>query len=139
MFERCLYFNINSLTRAVNRIWDDAFAEFNLSPSHAYLLRLVLTTPGLSPKQISQELKLEKSTITRFLDVLAKKEFIVRKAGINGDAREQGIYATKKSEKISIKLEAKGNQLYQTMIESIGKSQLSALVNNLRETEINIS
>ncbi|MDH5483659.1 MAG: MarR family transcriptional regulator [Gammaproteobacteria bacterium] len=138
MFERCLYFNINALTRAVNRIWDDAFAEFGLSPSHAYLLRLVLSNPGLTPKQISQELKLEKSTVTRFLDALAKKAFIIRKQGISGDAREQGIYPTKKSEKITLELEEKGNQLYQKMIDSIGKTELTGLVKKLRNTETRI-
>ena len=79
MFERCLYFNINALTRAVNRIWGQAFDEFGLSPSHAYMLRLVLSNPGLSPKQISSELKLDKSTITRFLDAMEKKGFVQRK------------------------------------------------------------
>ena len=73
MFERCLYFNVNALARAVNRIWEEAFREFDLSPSHAYLLRLLLSSPGMSPKQISRELKLEKSTITRFLDSLQQK------------------------------------------------------------------
>lgn len=135
MFERCLYFNINALTRAVNRIWDEAFTEFGLSPSHAYLLRLVLSSPGLTPKQISLELKLEKSTVTRFLDVLQRKGFISRKQGVSGDAREQGIYPTKKSENISSQLEEQGNKLYQKMINSIGKSELKSLVNELRKTK----
>lgn len=139
MFERCLYFNINALTRAVNRIWDNAFAEFGLSPSHAYLLRLVLSSPGLTPKQISLELKLEKSTITRFLDVLQKNGFIRRKKGITGDAREQGIYPTKKSENISVQLEEKGNALYQLMINSIGASEIKSLVSELRKTETKIN
>lgn len=138
MFERCLYFNINALTRAINRIWDNAYAEFDLSPAHAYLLRLVLSDPGLTPKQISHELKLEKSTVTRFLDVLSKKGLILRKQSISGDAREQGIYPTKKSEKIATLLEEKGNQLYQTMISSIGKTELTTLVKELRHTETNI-
>ena len=138
MFERCLYFNINALTRAVNRIWDDAFSEFDLSPAHAYLLRLVLSGPGLTPKQISLELKLEKSTITRFLDALEKKGFISRKKGISGDAREQGIYPTKKSEKIAIKLEEKGNQLFQKMTKNVGKEELASLVSQLRSIEKHI-
>jgi len=135
MFERCLYFNINALTRAVNRIWDKAFSEFDLSPSHAYLLRLVLSSPGLTPKQISQELKLEKSTVTRFLDVLAEKGLIRRKKGVSTDAREQGIYPTRKSEKIAMELENKGNKLYQKMIDGIGKNALTSLVEQLRNTE----
>jgi DNA-binding MarR family transcriptional regulator len=35
----------------------------------------VLSQPGLTPKQIILELKLEKSTVTRFIDVLGKKRF----------------------------------------------------------------
>lgn len=139
MFERCLYFNINALTRTLNRIWGEAFSEFGLSPSHAYLLRLVLSSPGLTPKQISIELKLEKSTITRFLDVLQKKEFIRRKKGVSGDAREQGIYPTKKSENISIQLEEQGNMLYKKMIKNIGAGELKSLVNDLRKTKEKLS
>lgn len=138
MFERCLYFNINALTRSVNRIWGEAFDEFGLSPSHAYLLRLVISEPGLSPKQISQELKLEKSTITRFLDALEKKEFIRRQKGMTGDAREQGIFPTKKAEKIALQLEEKGNELYKKMMKSIGKSELIELVAELRLAEKSI-
>ena len=135
MFERCLYFNVNALARAVNRIWDEAFSEFDLSPSHAYLLRLVLAEPGLTPKQIGQELKLEKSTITRFLNVLDQRKLISRKAGRSGDAREQGIYPTQKAQKIAARLEAKGNELYEHMIDNIGKTRLVELVGELRKTE----
>jgi len=138
MFERCLYFNINALTRAVNTIWSDAFAEFGLSPAHAYLLRLVLSDPGLTPKQISFELKLEKSTVTRFLDVLAKKGFINRKKGINKDAREQNIYPTPEAENISAKLEEKGNELYQKMINKIGEPKFILLVDQLRNIRTKI-
>jgi len=138
MFERCLYFNVNALTRAVNQIWDSAFAEFDLSPSHAYLLRLTLANPGLTPKQISQELKLEKSTITRFLDSLEKKGMIRRQKSPSGDAREQVIYSTRKAEKIAAQLEAKGDALYRKMVDSIGKQELTSLVAQLRKIEANI-
>lgn len=138
MFERCLYFNANALTRAVNQIWEDAFTEFDLSPSHAYLLRLALSKPGLTPKQISQELKLEKSTITRFLDALTKKGLLKRQKSPSGDARELGIYPTGKAEKIAKQLEAKGNSLYQKMVDNIGKNELTSLVKQLRKIESNL-
>jgi DNA-binding MarR family transcriptional regulator len=138
MFERCLYFNINALTRAVNAIWNDAFSEFGLSPAHAYLLRLVLSDPGLTPKQISLELKLEKSTVTRFIDALVKKGFIIRKKGIKEDARKQSIYPTQASTKISEQLEEKGNHLYQQMLNKIGKPELISIVKQLNNTEAKI-
>ena len=135
MFERCLYFNVNALARAVNRIWDEAFAEFDLSPSHAYLLRLVLSQPGMTPKQISQELKLEKSTITRFLHVLEGRKLINRKSSSSGDAREQGIYPTRVAQNMAVRLETKGSELYRKMTDSIGKARLVDLVGELRTTE----
>jgi len=135
MFERCLYFNVNALTRTINRIWVEAFDEFNLPPSHAYLLRLAISQPGLTPKQISHELKLEKSTITRFLDNLEKKKLVFRKRGTTDDYRIQEIHPTKKSLAIAHNLENKGNELYQTMSNTIGKSELTKLVKQLRMIE----
>lgn len=135
MFERCLYFNVNALARTVNRIWDQAFAEFDLSPSHAYLLRLVLSNPGLSPKQISEELKLEKSTVTRFLDVLEKKKLINRKKAVAGDARGLAVFPSTAAEKISQQLEKTGNTLYKKMQKMLGEAELKQLVSQLRESK----
>lgn len=139
MFERCLYFNVNALARAVNRIWEEAFAPFGLSPAHAYLLRLVLATPGQTPGQLGAELKLEKSTITRFLDVLEKKGFVSRRAGTSGDARERGIWPTAGSKRIARDLEQAGDVLYAGMQRAIGSAELKSLVGQLRETRERIS
>jgi DNA-binding MarR family transcriptional regulator len=133
MFERCLYFNVNALARAVNRVWDEAFSAFGLSPAHAYLLRLVLASPGLTPKQLGIELKLEKSTITRALDALERKGYISRRAGRSGDAREQGIYPTAGSERIARELELAGDALYRRMAAALGAGELKSLVRQLRE------
>lgn len=58
MFERCLYFNTQNLARTVNRIWTEEFKQYELSPAHAYLLRLVLTEPGLLQREIAANLGL---------------------------------------------------------------------------------
>ena len=131
MFERCLYFNINALTRKINKIWDQAFAEFGLSPSHAYLLRLVLTSPLITQKEIAEELKLEKSTVTRFIDTLEEKGYLKRKK--NG--REQNIHPTAAARKLEDKLNTRGEELYKQMTTSIGRSSLLNLVDQLRESE----
>ena len=128
MFERCLYFNLNALSRRVNKIWEQAFDEFELSPSHAYLLRAVLAEPGMTQQSIAQELKLEKSTITRFVGALERKGLLIRiKSG-----REQRVYPAKAAKRIEKELEAQGNSLYQQMIESLGKDALVKLVGDLR-------
>ena len=130
MFERCLYFNVNALARRVNTIWDVAFAEFDLSPSHAYLLRLLLEQPGLTQTQISKELKLEKSTVTRFVTVLENKKLVTReKLG-----REVLAYPTVKARALQEQLNIKGDELYQKMIDSLGKNKMTELVGDLRKT-----
>ncbi len=132
MFERCLYFNLNALTRKVNRIWDQAFAEYDLSPAHGYLLRLVLAESGLNQKQLAEQLKLNKSTITRFIDVLEQKKLVKRKRAMTEDAREQIIIASKKAEKIQKSLEDTGNALYQQMQQKLGDDELIQLVKQLK-------
>lgn len=134
MFDRCLYFNVNALARVVNKKWAKAFKQYDLSPAHGYLLRVVLSEPGISQKQLADELKLEKSTITRFVDVLQEKGFVVRRRGNMEDARELSIYATKKANKIHAKLEELGDTLYQTMVSQVGAENLELLVGKLRET-----
>ena len=135
MFERCLYFNVNALARRVNTIWDEAFSEFDLSPAHAYLLRLLLETPGLTQTQITSELKLEKSTVTRFVTVLEAKLLLSR----DRQGREVLVYPTAKAYGLQERLNAKGDVLYQKMIDALGKAKLTKLVGSMRQsgTELN--
>ncbi len=133
MFDRCLYFNINALTRVVNRIWAKAFEKYELSPAHGYMLRVVLSNPGISQKQLANELRLEKSTITRSVDALQKKGFVIRKTGHTSDAREHSLYATEQAKAIQTELETLGDDLYQTMKSKIGSENLKLLVYELRE------
>ncbi len=139
MFERCLYFNINALARAVNRIWDEAFQELGLSPAHAYLLRLVLAEPGASHKAIASELKLEKSTVTRFIDSLQDKGLLKRsKIGVE-DSREQRVFPTEKAKRIEVALEKKGDALYQKMCTNLGEAEMKTLVTRLRKATQTLS
>ncbi len=132
MFDRCLYFNVNALARVVNKKWAEAFEQYGLSPAHGYMLRAVLSHPGISQKQLADELRLEKSTITRSVDALQKKGFVIRKRSDTEDARELSIYATKQAKAIHAELEALGDRLYQTMVSKIGANNLKRLVGELR-------
>ncbi len=132
MFERCLYFNTNALARKLNAKWDKAFAQFDLPPSHGYLLRLVLDKPGLSQQAIAMELSLEKSTIARFLDVLENKKLLERKSA-EESLREKAIYPTKTAVRIHRDLEALGNDLYAEMTALIGKKNVTDFVATIRD------
>jgi len=133
MFEKCIYFNTNALARQINKIWDDAFAPFGLSPSHAYVLRVVLNQPGISMKQIAEELELAPSTVTRFVDSLINKKWLKRVPDSN-DKRGTRIQPTAQAKKIHKKLEKTGQDLYSQLNEIIGKKPFSNLVSDMRGT-----
>ncbi len=77
--ESCLFFNTNALSRYLLKLAEKEFKYLNISPAHASLLLLVYDSPGINPKRLSQLLHLTPSTITRFIDSLEKKDFVIRK------------------------------------------------------------
>ena len=138
MFERCIYFNINSLSRDINRIWDDAFQRQGLSPAHGYLLRLVLSAPGISQKEIAQTLNLDPSTVTRFVDVLSTKKLLRRQSG-RDNVRASQIFPTPKALEMHTELEKIGAELYAVMRKKIGAQRFDRLVRELRDVHAAIA
>lgn len=131
MFERCLYFNTNALARKLNSLWEQAFSSFDLPPSHAYLLRLVLERPGLSQQVIAEELRLNKSTVTRFIVALEKKALLVRRES-DSDQRERVVYPSETALALHQPLEQQGANLYAAMCEALGEEQVNTFVQTAR-------
>lgn len=131
VFERCIYFNTNALARKLSAIWDEAFSEYELTPPQAYLLRLVLAQPGMTQQAITQELQLNKSTVTRFVNQLEKKGLLIRTAS-EGDLRENVIQPTEAALQVQQSLESLGDTLYQSMCDSLGKQSVNTFVESVR-------
>jgi len=132
LFSRCLYFNSNALTRKLNAHWNHAFDKFDLSPSHGYLLRLILSSPGLSQQAISDELNLEKSTVARFLSKLESDKLVERRE-FEGDPRQKCVYPSKLAIAMEDDLLTLGDELYLSMCEKIGTHNVRKIVASLRE------
>ena len=69
-FCNCLYFTANALARKVEKLATESWKKVDMSPSHAYLLILVLEEPGMQAGQIAEQVQLTPSTITRLLEKL---------------------------------------------------------------------
>ena len=134
MFERCLYFNSNALARTVSRIWIEAYRQFDLSPPHAFLLRVVLAKPGLLPRELADELNLSRSTITRFLDSLEKRDLLVRKPA-EKDGRERQVFPTQAAIAMHQNLDRTGESLTKLMGKIAGKEEISQTVARLRKLQ----
>ena len=132
MFEQCLYFNSNALARTVTRLWSEAYRRYDLSPPHAFLLRVVLAKPGLLPRELAEELDLSRSTVTRFLDSLERRNLLTREQAKH-DGREFEVYPTPEAQAMHQDLEAIGKKLTERMGELFGDKQLSQTIETLRE------
>ena len=74
----CLYFTTNAMARKIEKLAIDIWKKVNLSPSHGYLLKLVVEEPGLQPSNLVEQLQLTPSTITRLIEKLEEKKLVVR-------------------------------------------------------------
>ncbi|HAS88823.1 MAG TPA: MarR family transcriptional regulator [Desulfovibrio sp.] len=115
----CLYFTVNTLSRAVSRLADEAFAEAGISPSHAFLMMLVNENPGIIQKELTTALHLAPSTVTRFVDSLQKKGFVERRT----DGKLARVYPTEDGVALQEPIAAGWKKLYHRYSEILGEEE----------------
>lgn len=102
-FSSCLHFSTNALARILTNMADEEFVICGLSSSYGFLLMLVNEEPGIRPKEISEKLFLNQSTVTRLVDKMEARGFLKRKV----IGRSTAINITKKgTEKLPLIEEA---------------------------------
>jgi DNA-binding MarR family transcriptional regulator len=115
--ECCLFFTANSLARDITRMGEEEFARIGLSPSHAFLLTLAIESPGISQKELSQSMNMAPSTVSRFIDVLAKRELVEKV----GEGRVTCIHPTVKGEQLRKPISEVWSGLYHRYSAILGK------------------
>jgi DNA-binding MarR family transcriptional regulator len=73
----CLFFSSAKLARVLGKIAEDKFKKTGLSPSHALLLYTMNQKGSIPQKEVGELLHLTPSTITRFVEKLKEKNFVV--------------------------------------------------------------
>jgi DNA-binding MarR family transcriptional regulator len=90
---KCPYFLTNALARKIEKLAAESWRKAGLSPSHAYVLMLVLEEPGLQPGSIAHHLQLTPSTITRLIEKLEEKKLVMRTT----EGKLTNVYPTPKA------------------------------------------
>lgn len=134
MFDRCLYFNVNTLTRLVNRDWEAAFRSVDISPAHGYLLKLVVAEPGISQRRIADTLSLSPSTVTRFVDALAERKLVKRKVS-SEDARDVLVHPTATASKVVVQVDKLMEDLNQEIRKAFGPALCDQLLKDLQQSK----
>lgn len=119
----CLYFSANALARAITRMAEDAFAPIGLSPTHAFVLKLAIEEPGVSPSVLANELRLAPSTITRLVDALVRKQYLTKET----QGKLARIYPTDTGKAQAEPIARAWSVLHARYVELLGRQEGDAL------------
>lgn len=125
----CLYYSANALARVMTQMADEAFAPTGLSPSHAFLLMTVNGRPGIQPKEISEQMQLTPSTITRLVEKMEYKRLIERKS----EGKFTKVYPTEAGRALSDSIKAAWADLYKKYSRILGETESQALTASIYE------
>lgn len=113
----CLYYSANALSRIMTKISDDEFAITGLSSSYAFLLMIVNENPGVQPTEISHQMQLTPSTVTRLIEKMEYRNYLERKTV----GRTTEVYPTKQAKELHPKIQKAWANLYNRYSNVLGK------------------
>jgi DNA-binding MarR family transcriptional regulator len=132
MFDHCLYFNTTALARTLEREWTRAFKPFCLTPSQAFMLRVVLEKPALLQSQLARELAIARPTATRALDGLQKLGLVERRSTAT-DGREYAIHPTPSALALKAPLDAASAQVTKRLKKELGPACFDDTVTKVKQ------
>jgi DNA-binding MarR family transcriptional regulator len=136
MFDHCLYFNTTALARTLERKWAAAFKPFGLTPSQAFMLRVILEQPGLLQNELATAMSISRSTATRTLDGLQKLKLVERRT-TERDGREFAIHPTAAARTMKAPLNAASGEVTARLKKQLGAMHFNdtvAKVKNIRSS-----
>lgn len=124
---QCLYFSTNALARKVEKMAIESWSKVNLSPSHAYLLMMVIETPGIQPGLLSEHLQLTPSTITRLIEKMEEKKLLVRTT----EGKITNVYPTPKGKELLPQMKECSKDFMNQYTAILGKEESAKLVQTI--------
>jgi len=126
-YAQCLYFSSNALARKVEKLAQESWKPVGLSPSHAYLLMIVIEDPGVQPGKLANELQLQPSTITRLIEKLEQKKLVVRVM----EGKMTNVYPTSKAKELYSQMKECVKHFTKAYVSIFGKEDCSRTVGHM--------
>lgn len=117
------------MSRKIEKLASQVWRKVDLSPSHAYLLMMVIEQPGLQPTAIVEELLLTPSTITRLIEKLEEKKLVVRTT----DGKNTNVYPTPKAKELYPNLQECVDEFYKSYSSVLGKEESAQMVQRMNK------
>jgi DNA-binding MarR family transcriptional regulator len=132
MFEHCLYFNTTSLARRLEREWSAAVKPFNLTPSQAFMLRVILGKQATTATRLAAKLNIAKATCSRTADGLIALGF-VKRIQTGQDARSHELLPTAKARSIHAEIDRASGETTKKIKKIIGSREFETTVARLKD------
>ena len=137
MFEHCLYFNTTALARQLEREWTGAFKPFGLTPSQAFMLRVILEKKSITATDLSRELTISKATCSRTLEGLIELG-LVKRIQAESDGRSQELHPSAKARLIRDPINHASGEVTKKIKKLIGSDEFETIVTKLRGISVNL-
>ena len=88
--------NISIISRCATAYRDERLAQYGITGNQAPYITIICVAPGITPKELSEKMHVNKSTVTRTADKLEKNGFITQERCEN-DKRTIKLFPTEKA------------------------------------------
>lgn len=113
---------ITKIAREANKLVIRTMKEGGIGSGEMDLIHLVRHNPGLSQKEISLQLNMDKGAVARRTANLEQKGYLVRREN-PADGRSQLLYATDKAEKLKTSKAAVETAFYSWLLEGLDPAE----------------
>ncbi len=86
-FDQCLVLNTRMAARAVTRRYDRVLRPFGITAAQFTILNAINSRPDRSVTEMAQSIAMERSTLSRNVDLLARKGLVQRCEASKGNGR----------------------------------------------------
>lgn len=135
LFNSCLFHSSAALARQLNRLANEQFLAFDLSPTQGFILITAHKAPGISVTDLAAVLSLDQSTVTKAREKMALKGLIQREP-IGKHVR---IFLTGEGEKREADAKAAWKKLRSLYNAMVGQAKAEILTTELTVTRTQLA
>ncbi|NQZ77944.1 MAG: winged helix-turn-helix transcriptional regulator [Ekhidna sp.] len=111
----------------MTKISDEEFGAIGLSSSHAFLLMTVNEKQGIQPTEISEQMQLTPSTVTRLVEKMEYRGYLKRESM----GRSTEVYSTDAGLELQARLKEIWQGLYKRYTTVLGKEAAEQLTTDI--------
>ena len=118
MSQECVARRLRQVNRTITRLYDEALRPHGLTVNQLNILAVIISEKQIRPGQLGQALGMEKSTVSRTIDRMARKDWI--KVAPGEDSRTQLLTVTPKGRKLLLSVTPVWDQLQAGVLTDAG-------------------